>query len=349
MPDNPALQRFIQGIPLFELVQPHQLMDILRLLRPVTFWPGQVLFREGEPGQAMWVLGTGMEVAISTTPAGGGRPVVAAYAKAGETIGEMALVDDGPRSATATVIEGGPAHQIDAIDFQVLREGYNPAAFKVLRKICMDLCARLRATSDRIVPPGNEVISGPPLQARSLPSPSLVDEFPPFRGLPQVVKLALSQKLQLVETDGVAPVFGEGARGDAAYFVLSGEVTVGRSGRTLATLGPGAMFGMVAVIDSGGRSASCVTAGPARLFRLEDTEFDVLFQTGNRFAYEMVNLVARQLVDHLRVANALLPPPGRGPTQPARRPAAGPASQASPEEAALPEAELLPLDLEMDL
>ncbi|HVE85642.1 MAG TPA: cyclic nucleotide-binding domain-containing protein, partial [Myxococcales bacterium] len=88
MPDNPALQRFIQGIPLFELVQPHQLMDILRLLRPVTFWPGQVLFREGEPGQAMWVLGTGMEVAISTTPAGGGRPVVAAYAKAGETIGE---------------------------------------------------------------------------------------------------------------------------------------------------------------------------------------------------------------------------------------------------------------------
>jgi len=355
--DNPALQRFIQGIPLFELVLPNQLMDILRMLKPQTFEPGQVIFREGDPGQAMWVLGTGTEVSLATTPAGGDRPVVVAYARQGETIGEMALVDQGPRSATATVIQGGPAHKIEAVDFEVLRVGYNPAAYKVLRKICMDLCGKLRATSDRIVPPGNAAINAPPLDARPLRTPDVVDEFPAFRPLPQVVKLALAQKLKLVETDGVAPIFGEGSRGDAAYFVLDGEVTVGRSGKTLATLGKGAMFGMVSVIDNGGRSASCVTAGPARLLRLDDREFDILFQTGNRFAYELVDLVARQLVEHLRGANALLPPPGQGPARPALHVSGAKRSLQSkaaagtmdPAGAAAGEGELLPLDLEIEL
>jgi CRP/FNR family transcriptional regulator, cyclic AMP receptor protein len=320
MNDQAALSEFIQRIPLFELVQPEQMMDILRLLRPVTFEPGQVLFQEGEPGQAMWVLGPETEVAMSTARKTGGRPVVVAYAKHGETIGEMALVDEAPRSATATVIMGGPAHQIDATDFAVLREGYNPAAYKVLRKICMDLCAKLRATDNRIVAPSGEVIAAPPLDARPLPSTAMVDEFPPFRSLPQVVKLALAQKLKLVETDGVVPVFGEGAKGDAAYFVVEGEVTVGRSGKTLATMKKGALFGIVALIDQGGRSASCVTAGPAKLFKLEAEEFDILFQTGNRFAYTMVDLVARQLVEHIRHANAMLPPPGQGPARPPKRP-----------------------------
>lgn len=352
MVDQAALQAFIGRIPLFELVQPEQMMDILRLLKPVMFEPGQVLFQEGEPGQAMWVLGPEVEVALSTTPKAGGRPVVVAYARTGETIGEMALVDQGPRSATATVIVGGPAHQISAVDFAVLREGFNPAAYKVLRKICMDLCAKLRATDNRIVAPSGDVIAEPPLPARPLPSPSTVDEFPPFRGLPQVVKLALAQKLKLVETEGVAPVFGEGAKGDAAYFVVDGEVTVGRSGKTLASMGKGAMFGMVAVIDNGGRSASCVTAGPARLFKLEQQEFDLLFQTGNRFAYTMVDMVARQLVEHIRGANALLPPPGQGPARPFRRPPGpkpklpqtmDPVGAAAGEE----ELEVLPLYLEL--
>jgi CRP-like cAMP-binding protein len=112
------------------------------------------------------------------------------------------------------------------------------------------------------------------------------------------------------------------------------------------------MFGMVAVIDKGGRSASCVTAGPARLFKLEQEEFDLLFQTGNRFAYTMVDMVARQLVEHIRGANAMLPPPGQGPARPIRRPVdprpkqpqiMDPVGAAAGEE----ELEVLPLYLEL--
>lgn len=314
MDANPQLALFLRSIPLFSLVEAPEMMDILRLLRPVELLEDQVLFREGEAGTAMWVLGKGAEVSVSSTPSGAQRPVVVASPKTGETVGEMALVDEGGRSGTAVVTRAGAAHEIHAVDFQVLRDAYNPAAFKVLRRICLDLCARLRTTNGRIAPSGRHV-EAPPLPHGTPASSELIDAFAPFAKLPQVVKLALSQKLTVVETASVQPLFSEGDPGDSAYFVVSGEITVSRSGKPLANLGGGAMFGLVAVIDNGERSASCIANGPATLLRLGKPEFDQLFSAGNRFAFQLVDLVARQLVAHLREANALLPgtsaPPAR--------------------------------------
>lgn len=290
-----------------------ELLEVLRLLRPVELDAGQVLFREGGPGQAMWVLGDGVEVSISATPPGAERPVLVARARSGQTVGEMALVDDGLRSATAVVTRGGPAHRIEAVDFHVLREAFHPAAFKVMRQICVELCGRLRAANDRVVPhrradvPPSEVGSGRPC------SDEVIEEFVPFRELPRVVKLALAQKLRLVEVPPQAVVFSEGDEASAAYFLLTGEVSVERRGRSIARLGPGTMFGLVAAIDGGRRSASCVTESAARFLRLSQPDFDALFSAGNRFAFQIVDLAAKQLVEHLRHTNALIaqgPPPG---------------------------------------
>jgi CRP-like cAMP-binding protein len=340
---NPALEQFLKSIPLFSLVQPGEMMDILRLLRPLSLEDGAVLFREGEPGNAMWVLGEPAEVAISSTPKGGGRPVVVARATGGDTIGEMALIDQGGRSGTAVVTRGGPAHRIDAVEFQALREKFNPAAYKVLRKLAMDLCAKLRATSDRIVPPGGVAPPTEPLAGLPLPSPEVLDEFPPFRQLPQTVKLALAQKLTLIVTDGVQAIFGEGAAADAAYFVLSGEVTVGRGGRTLASIPAGGMFGLVAAIDAGKRSASCVTTRPSRLLRLDDRDFEALFAAGNKFAFHVVDMVARQLVQHIREANVVLVAQGGVPV-PAFTPIQGAENLA-----AAFDGEAIPLEVELEL
>src|SRR3954465_10183447 len=153
VPDVNTLEELVRSVPLFQLVGAPQMPQILRLLKPEKLVPGQVLFRQGDPGKAMWVLGEGAEVSVSAWSSAAERQVVVTSARQGETIGEMALVDDGPRSGTATVVAGGQAQRIDAADFRALREGHHPAAFRVLRKICIDLCHRLRATSDRIVPP----------------------------------------------------------------------------------------------------------------------------------------------------------------------------------------------------
>jgi len=292
---NPALAQFIRSIPLFSLVDDSDLNDVLRLFRPVELIAGDVLFGEGDPGKAMWVLGEGAEVSVAST-SGQNRPVVVAYARKGDVVGEMALVDDGARSGTAIVTQTGAAHQIDANEFQAMRSAFVPAAFKVLRKIAVDLCARLRHTDERIVPSGHSGINTPPLPAGPRPDKAMVDRYPPFRGLPAIVKLALAQKLEVIQLSEMSPIFAEGEKADGAYFIVEGEVSVGRNGKTLANLPAGTMFGVVACIDQGLRSASCVATGPATLLKMSDKDFDQLFAAGHRFAFQIVDLLARQLV-----------------------------------------------------
>lgn len=351
---NATLEAFIKRIPLFSLVDGSDLTEVLRLFTPVDLEVGQVLFREGEAGRALWALGEGVEVSVKSTVGAARRSVVVAYAKAGSVVGEMALVDDGPRSGTATVVQGGRAYKIEAQAFHAIRSAYVPAAFKVLRKLCMDLCTRLRQTNERIVPSGAAHIVTPALEEGPSPETELLDLFPPFRGLPSVVKLALARQLRVVKVRGVTPLFAEGEPSDGAYFIIEGEVTVGRNGKTLANLGAGSMFGVVGCIDNGPRSASCVTAGRATLLKMRERDFDQLFASGHRFAFQMVDLVARQLVQHVREANALLPSPGRPP---------GRASRSKPMKDMLPSDALegpdeiielqmedaLPLEVELDL
>lgn len=327
---NPALEKFLRAIPLFSHVEPPQMLELLRLLRPVELRAGEVLFREGAPAGAMWVLGAKAQVSVSVTPRGGKRPLEAARLAEGHVVGELSLIDDAPRSATAVVVESGSAYEISGTDFYVLRQQASPAAYQVLRRLCVELCGKLRSTTDRIVPPTAKPAASPGLSAGRRPELELLDLLPQLRPLPATVKLALSQKLSLLELSGVTPLFAENEAADAAYFVLSGELTVGRNGKTLATMGPGSLLGLVACIDGGRRTASCITAGPVRLLRLSDSDFDSLFASANRFAFSLVDAVAAQLVSHLREANGLLPAPSAANDR-------------------VPELELLPLEMELGL
>jgi CRP-like cAMP-binding protein len=339
------VEQYLESIPLFAFVSAEDRPELMRLLRPVELKAGEVLFQQGDPGRAMWVLGKGVEVSVTVGAKGAPGPKLITKAKGGDTLGEMALIDEGRRSGTAVVVQGGPAHQIDAIDFATLREAGSPVVFKILRRLCMELAGKLRAT-DQLV--SKSVATPEP--SPSAPGRKATDDelapFAPFAQLPKVVKLALAQKLTVHDVTGVSPVFSERDAADCAFFVVSGEVTVGRSGTTLATLGPGTMIGLVALLDQGRRSASCITSGPARLLRLSKADFEILFHANNRFAFILVELISRQLVSHIRATNELLVNEDHLRTTPL------PFTQPIPalhEEELLEEAEILPLELEMEV
>ena len=95
-------------------------------------------------------------------------------------------------------------------------------------------------------------------------------------------------------------LFEEGAEGHAMYVVQSGAVTVSRGRgaelRPVASLGEGALFGELALLDEAPRSAT-VTAGPAgaRVVEIDHALFIYLVGQQPAFALLVMQSMARRL------------------------------------------------------
>ena len=80
-----------------------------------TFSPGDIIFRQGDKSEeAYWIVSGKVEISIET-PAG---PDVLTTLDEGEIFGEMGMIDDQPRSATARVVAPTEVDVIDVADFQ---------------------------------------------------------------------------------------------------------------------------------------------------------------------------------------------------------------------------------------
>jgi CRP/FNR family transcriptional regulator, cyclic AMP receptor protein len=95
-------------------------------------------------------------------------------------------------------------------------------------------------------------------------------------------------------------VFHEGDHGDACYIVRQGSCRVTRQhsdGRviTLATLGPGAIFGELAMLDGERRSASVETADNTELLALPATDMRALIGSHPRVADKLIVALTRRL------------------------------------------------------
>lgn len=103
--------------------------------------PGDIIFKEGDVGDAMYLIRSGQVIVFKGDP---GSPIVLGYRGAGEIIGEMALLDDRPRSATVVATEPLCLLKISQEDFQTWL-GDNPSLRVNLMKV---LSARLREADE---------------------------------------------------------------------------------------------------------------------------------------------------------------------------------------------------------
>ena len=102
----------------------------------------------------------------------------------------------------------------------------------------------------------------------------------------------------------------EGEAGSTCFFIASGVVDVhkrsGDEDRVLTTLREGQMFGHLALVDSGPRTATCIAATTASLLVLERNDFDTLFNNNTRFAFKFQDVIARTAAEQLRLATERL-------------------------------------------
>jgi len=121
------------------------LARLAAVLEPCDFADGQVVFREGDPGEGMHFIVSGavrIEKRTGTAAAAGGSKTLAIL-EAGDYFGEMSLFDQQPRSASA--VAAGPTQtlRLSAAAFGTLHGGAAHAGLSVL-------FAMIRTAGDRI-------------------------------------------------------------------------------------------------------------------------------------------------------------------------------------------------------
>jgi CRP-like cAMP-binding protein len=120
------------------------------LSRERKFAPNEVIFREGDHGDSMYVVLEG-RVMISKYIPGAGEEALA-FLERGGFFGEMALIDNAPRSADAKAHEGGAV--VLAIPGEVL-EGIldinKLSSIRLLTILCTLVASRLRELDDKII------------------------------------------------------------------------------------------------------------------------------------------------------------------------------------------------------
>ncbi len=90
-------------------------------------------------------------------------------------------------------------------------------------------------------------------------------------------------------------IFVQEDDGDCMYVVRSGSVGITSGGAILETVGPNGIFGEMALIDSGPRSATAIAREPTEVAVIDEKAFLYLVQKNPGFALDMMRRLAKRL------------------------------------------------------
>lgn len=138
----------LKGIQLFSGLKPPALELIARIAQQETHARGSKIFRHGDPGDKLYLILEG-KVRISREVPGMGEEALAILGP-GQMFGEMALLDESPRSADANVHETCKVLAVPRDGFDDLLFINKDLAYEVLWSFVRMLVTRLRETNDKL-------------------------------------------------------------------------------------------------------------------------------------------------------------------------------------------------------
>jgi CRP-like cAMP-binding protein len=138
----------LKAVSLFEGLNLAQLGKVAALIQERRVAAGEYIFHEGEGGDEFYVVLSG-KVRISKVVPGVGEEALAIL-DAGAFFGEMALVDDTPRSADALAHSECVLGAFRRVDFDQLMFTDKELAYSVLWTFVRTLSTRLRETNEKI-------------------------------------------------------------------------------------------------------------------------------------------------------------------------------------------------------
>ena len=137
---------------LFDSLTKTQLELVASICEPATFDAGAILIRENESSDELYVIGRGV-VEILMNPGFVSatqeemESVVVAELRHGQVFGEIALVDQGIRSATARVSQDGSfILRIPRKRLMLLCDTYPDLGYKLMKNLAADMAMKMRNT-----------------------------------------------------------------------------------------------------------------------------------------------------------------------------------------------------------
>jgi CRP-like cAMP-binding protein/CO dehydrogenase nickel-insertion accessory protein CooC1 len=179
----------LRTMDIFEALPAQELETIAQLLRERRLGEAEVLCRQGDPGDALFIV-TGGRIRLSTHDPSGNEKVLT-YFTDGQFFGEMSLLTGAPRSATATaetdsqvlVLDKRAFDQLLASDAQIMRE-------------------MLKVVSQRTLHTNQQLLADEPGNAVSVGAGRVIAVFSPRGGSGKTmlaVNLAAQQALEQPE------------------------------------------------------------------------------------------------------------------------------------------------------
>jgi len=128
-------------VPLFKRLEPHELEHLAEEIDQVDYKAGETIFHEHDHGDALYVLEEGaIRIWVTDEDL---EEVTLAELKPGAFFGELAVLDRGERSSSATAIVDSHLHRLSSDDFQKFLIDHPDCAIDV---IC-EIGARMRQTN----------------------------------------------------------------------------------------------------------------------------------------------------------------------------------------------------------
>jgi CRP-like cAMP-binding protein len=113
-------------------------------VKEINFEPGDVLVRQGEASDGVYLIGSG---SLQVTASNEQGATFLSLVNAGQVLGELGALDGQPRSASAIALSAGLAYFLPTDTFRQLIE-HSPTASN---RLLMMLVSRLRRTNDRLM------------------------------------------------------------------------------------------------------------------------------------------------------------------------------------------------------
>jgi len=232
----------------------------------------QTFFIEGQKSEKMYLLIEG-EVSLLR------NKKTLDIVRPGEIFGEMAVITQQPRTATAMARKFCQARVLDAKQFQQAIQA-TPEFALMLMNI---MNHRLRLTLALMK------------QTASLPSTADRDEFTVFdrKMMEELVAAFKSRPPQAFPPTRI--IMKEGDAGKNMYVLIKGKVTVSIQGVVVERVGPGGVFGEMALVDQGTRAASATATTDCQLLTITRPDFLELVKSKPGFAVSLLKAIAERL------------------------------------------------------